>query len=104
MERPLELVWVNAPKKTRARRRKEEDWAVLKPDIIHILTNFTWENAVVEVEKLGLTDVTYVMCHCFILYINEQANHHKVFRNFEPRRKNGVLSNGNVTEHQCLTT
>jgi hypothetical protein len=59
MDRPIELVWVNGPKKPRARCRKNEDWETAKPQVLHILSDFSWEAAIPEVEKLGFTDVTY---------------------------------------------
>ena len=60
MERPIGLVWVNAPKKPRAKSRKDENWEVLKPQILEIFSSYSWNDAVAEVEKLGLTGVTYV--------------------------------------------
>jgi hypothetical protein len=59
MDRPLDLVWVNGPKKTRAKCRKEENWEAAKSAVLQILSDYSWEAAVPEVEKLGFTHVTY---------------------------------------------
>jgi hypothetical protein len=58
MERPIGLVWVNAPKKPRAKCRRDENWEILRPQILQIFSQNTWNDAVIEVEKLGLTGVT----------------------------------------------
>lgn len=68
------LVWINGPKKARAKSRRDENWEVFRDEIQCILgryfswvidahtnaliANHSWEAAVKEVEKLGLLHVT----------------------------------------------